>query len=64
MKKTSHILVQISRYSTKDEENITIRVPWKERFRTLFFGRLHIKVQRVPMLSITAKEIRCKKLSG
>lgn len=52
MKKISSVSVEVSEFSKKKEEHTTINVPWKERFRILFFGKLHIRVQILPIFTI------------
>lgn len=48
IRKVSSVSVQISKFSEKVEESTTINVPWKERFRILLFGKLHIRIQKLP----------------
>lgn len=55
IRKVSSVTVEISQYSEKTEHDVTLTVPWKERFRILFFGKLHIKVWKTPMMTFSAK---------
>lgn len=59
VRKISNLSVQISKYDT--EGAIIISVPWKERLRILLFGKLHIRVQKVPMMTFTSKNVKIVK---
>lgn len=58
IRKVSSVSVQISKFSEKVEESTTINVPWKERFRILLFGKLHIRIQKLPMMTFTVKKMK------
>jgi len=61
VRKISNLSVQISKFSKYDAEGAIISVPWKERFRILLFGKLHIRVQKVPMMTFTSKNVKIVK---
>lgn len=61
IRKVSGVSVQISKFSEKVEESTTINVPWKERFRILLFGKLHIRIQKLPMMTFTSKNVKIVK---
>lgn len=61
VRKVSNLSVQISKFSKRDTEDTTISVPWKERFRILLFGKLHIRVRKVPMMTFTSKNVKIVK---
>ena len=55
MKKVSVISVEVSFLDGSTEQKTMLTVPWKERFRILFSGKLLIKVRKGYFFKFKAK---------